>query len=142
MIETIMTEKIGVPRIELIRYRRVYRSPMRKLEATSTEELRTPLDEADEAKAAKWLMVALANKDDVLVTTLAERYGISQSTIYHRLDRLDKQPLADAMWDKPKSVRPPKLSSEQRAEVETWMDRSPRDFGYDAEEWTAEHLHN
>lgn len=49
---------------------------MRKLEQISTEKLKTALDDDDEAKAAKRLMVALAYKDDVRAETLAERYGI------------------------------------------------------------------
>lgn len=113
---------------------------MRKLEQISTEELRTALDDADEAKAAKRLMVAIAYKDGVHVETLVERYGIPQSTIYYWLDRLEKQPLADALRDEPRPGRPPKLSEEHRAEVETWLEGSPQDVGLDADEWTSELL--
>lgn len=59
---------------------------MRKLEGISTERLRTALDDADEAKAATRLVVALAYKDGVHVETLVERYGIPQSTIDDWLD--------------------------------------------------------
>lgn len=131
--------KIAVGRgIKVVRRLRPYHSPMRKLEGISTERLRTALDDADEAKAATRLVVALAYKDGVHVETLVERYGIPQSTIDDWLDRLENQPLADALRDEPRPGRPPKLSAEQRVEVETWLDGSPRDVGYDSEEWTAE----
>lgn len=113
---------------------------MNKLEGISTEKLWIALDDADEAKAVKRLMVALAYKDGVDVDTISERYGIPPSTIYYWLDRLENQPMADALQDKPRPGRPPKLSTEQRVEVETWLEGSPRDVGYDAEVWTAEHL--
>lgn len=97
------------------------------MERISTEHLRTAFNDADEATAATRLMVALIYTDGVPVTTLAERYGSPQYTIYDWLDRPGSRPIADALQDEPRPGRPPKLSSEQRAEVETWMDNSPRD---------------
>lgn len=111
---------------------------MRKSETISTEELRTALDDADEARAAKRLVVALAYKDSVHVETPVERYGIPQSAIYCWLDRLENQPLADALQEETRPGRSPKVSTERRVEVETWLDTSPRAFGYLVEKWSAD----
>lgn len=92
---------------------------MRKLDGLPADHLRAALDEAQDAKAAKRLMVALAYKDGVGVDTISERYGIPQSTIYYWLDRLENRPTADALRDGPRPGRPPKLSTDQRVEVET-----------------------
>lgn len=64
---------------------------MSKRDGLQADHLRAALDEAEDAKATKRLMVALAYKDGVDVTTLAERYSISQSTIYYWLARLENQ---------------------------------------------------
>lgn len=113
---------------------------MCKREGITTERLRTALNDADDAKAAKRLMVTLAYIDGGAVMTLAERYGNPLSTIWNWLECFENQPVADALEDEPRPGRPPKLSTEHRAEVETGMDGSPRDIYYDAEEGTVEHL--
>lgn len=66
-------------------------------------------------------MVVLADTDGGPVETLAGRYGIPRSTIYYWLDRLEKQQVADAVQDEPRTGRPPKLSTEQAVEVETGL---------------------
>lgn len=83
------------------------------------------LDDTDEAKAAKRLMVVLVYKDGVPGETIAEQDGLSRSTIFYSLDRLENHLLADAQQDESRSGRPPKLSSVQRVEVDTWLDSSP-----------------
>lgn len=113
---------------------------MSKLDDLSGESLREALAEADEAKSAKRLVVALAYKDGVAVDTIAARYGIPQSTIYYWLDRFENQSIADALRDEPRPGRPPKLTEEQRETVETWLDSPPEEFGHDAEAWQADDL--
>lgn len=114
---------------------------MGKLENVSSETLRSALADAETAKAAKRLVVALAYKDGVDVTVIAARYGVPQSTIYYWLDRFDEQPLAEALEDEPRPGRPPKLSDEQRRTVESWL-QSPSEALDEAngESWTAERL--
>ena len=48
---------------------------MNKLEAVDPDSLRAALAEADNPKAVKRLMIALAYRDGVPVETLSERYG-------------------------------------------------------------------
>ena len=113
---------------------------MRNLQQLSADRLREELSAVDDAKAAKRLMVALAYKDGVHVETISARYGIPQSTIYYWLDRLDSQPIAEALEDEPRPGRPPKLTDEQRETVESWLDDAPEAYGYEAETWRAEDL--
>lgn len=113
---------------------------MTKLDAVPVEALREALEAADDAKAAKRLMVALAYKDGVAVDTIASRYGIPQSTVYYWLDRFETQSIPAALEDEPRPGRPPKLTAEQRTTVDSWLDESPQAFGYDAERWRAADL--
>lgn len=113
---------------------------MSKLEGIDSDRLRTALRDAETPKAAKRLMVALAYKDGVNVKVLAARYGIPQSTIYYWLDRFDTQPLAEALEDDARPGRPPKLSADQRATVESWLESPPEDADGEPEAWTAERL--
>jgi transposase len=110
---------------------------MTKLEDVSADHLRELLANAESAKAAKRLMVALAYKNSVSVNELTERYGFAQSTIYYWLDRLDTEQIEDALRDAPKPGRPPKLSEAEREQAAAWLEKSPETFGYDAESWTA-----
>ena len=43
----------------------------------------------------------------------------------------------DALRTRPRSGRPPKLDAEQAAQVLAWIDRSPCEFGFPTERWTA-----
>lgn len=109
---------------------------MGKLEDVPAATLRDALDGAEDPKAVKRLMVALAYKDGVDVGTLSDRYGIPQSTVYHWLDRLETDPVETAVTDDPRPGRPPKLSADQRATVASWLRAPPRERGLDAEEWS------
>lgn len=113
---------------------------MSKLENTSIDDLRAALSRVEEAKAAIRLMTAIAYKDGVPVATVSERYGIPRSTVYYWLDRVEAQPLDDALTDQPRPGRPPALSAEERETVESWLAASPDAHGLDAEEWTPKLL--
>lgn len=65
---------------------------MSKLDGPPSDHLRTALDEAEDAKAAKRLMVALAYKDGVDVDTISERYDISnrRSTTGSIISRINR----------------------------------------------------
>lgn len=100
---------------------------MTKLDSVDPDELRSALETAESAKAAKRLVVALAYLDGVDVGTIQERYGFAQSTIYYWLDRIDTRPLEDALEDESRPGRPAKLSDEQLAEVESLLDEASDD---------------
>lgn len=109
---------------------------MGKLEEFDVDQLQAALEEVTSAKGAKRLMVALAYKDGVDVGVLSGRYSIPQSTIYYWLDRFEERGLEEALEDEHRPGRPPKLTAEQRAEVESWVANPPAE----AEEWDAQRL--
>lgn len=113
---------------------------MGKLDGVAIATLRDELAHAEGAKEAKRLMVAIAYGDGVGVATLSDRYGIPESTIYYWLDRFEERPVEEATTDDSSPGRPPRLTAEQQAVVEDWLDRSPRDAGIEAAEWTPELL--
>ncbi|TSD08900.1 helix-turn-helix domain-containing protein [Haloglomus irregulare] len=112
---------------------------MTKLGSVPLEELHAELESVESAKGAKRLMVAIAYKDGVDVETIAARYAIPQSTIYYWLDRLDKEPLSEALEDDNRPGRPSKLSPEQRATVADWVDKDAA-TGSPERNWTAREL--
>lgn len=110
---------------------------MGKLDHRSAAALRNALSDAETAKAATRLMVALAYKDGVPVTTLSERYGIPASTLYYWLNRIAEEQIAEAITDEPRPGRPPALDPAQRDALAAHLGDSPREQGYEAAEWTA-----
>ena len=88
---------------------------MGDIEGVTAAALRGALETAEEPKAVKRLMIALAYLDGVSVGTLVERYGIPQSTVYSWLDRFEERPLADALRDDDRPGRPPKLGPDDRS---------------------------
>ena len=111
---------------------------MDKLDDVSSDTLREKLDAVEDVKAAKRLMVALAYKDGVAVSTLADRYGIPKSTLYYWLDRLDEQPVETAVEDDDRPGRPSALDADDRRALFEAVEGAPDDYGYDAEAWTPE----
>ncbi|WP_227356541.1 helix-turn-helix domain-containing protein [Haladaptatus salinisoli] len=110
---------------------------MTHLENTSVSELREALDDAEEVRATKRLMVAIAYKQGVTQTDLAEWYGLSRKTVYNWLRRFEEDAIRSAASDESRPGRPPKLGPEERAEVRQLLAESPENAGYDAEEWSS-----
>lgn len=111
---------------------------MSKLEGVDVGDLQAALEEAEDAKATKRLMVALDYKDGEPVSVIADRYGIPQSTVYYWLDRFEERSLADAASDDDRPGRPSELSEAQRTELADTIAEPPAESGYDASEWTPE----
>ena len=113
---------------------------MPDIEGVTASELRGALATAETPKAVKRLMVGIAYLDGIPVGTLVERYGIPQSTVYSWLDRFEKRPLADALYDDDRPGRPPKLDADERTELASHLADPPAEFGFEEPAWTAELL--
>ena len=113
---------------------------MADLEGITASELRGELKTADDPKAVKRLMVALAYLDGVSVGTLVDRYGFPQSTVYSWLDRFEERSLDEALHDDDRPGRPPKLAADQRETLAERLRQPPDEFGLDAAAWTPELL--
>jgi transposase len=108
------------------------------LDDVDPDELRRALADAESAKEAKRLVVALDYLDDVAVSTLAERYGIPRSTLYYWLDRFESEPISEAITDEDRPGRPRKLDAEDRRRLRDHLDEVPTEYGYDDDQWTPE----
>jgi transposase len=111
---------------------------MGEIDGVTAAELRAALEAAEDPKAVKRLVVALAYLDGVPVGTLVERYGVPQSTVYSWLDRFEERPLADALRDDDRPGRPPKLDPTERERLADHLAGPPGEFGFDAASWTPE----
>lgn len=111
---------------------------MTKLDGIDPDDLRRSLSNADSAKAAKRLVVALDYLDDVPVSTLAKRYGIPRSTLYYWLDRFEEEPIQQAITDEDRPGRPRKLDDDDRRRLQRHLRDEPNSHGVEATEWTPE----
>jgi transposase len=113
---------------------------MNKLEDVDPDALRAALADADDAKTAKRLMIALAYRDGTPVETLSERYGVPKSTIYYWLDRFEERPIPEAIEDEERPGRPSKLDADERDRLARAIGQPPSEYGLGDGEWTPEAL--
>jgi transposase len=110
---------------------------MDHLDEISVEELQDALDNVAGNKPTQRLLAAIAYKNGVTQTELAEWYGTGRRTIYSWLMRLDTdEPLEAAVTDAHRTGRKRKLSEEQHQEFHHTVHEPPTEVGYDAPAWT------
>jgi transposase len=107
------------------------------LDNISIEELQDALDSVDGKKPTQRLLAAIAYKNDVSQTELAEWYGVQRRTIYSWLKRLDTdESLEKAVSDNKRTGRKRKLSEAQQEEFEEAVREPPGEVGINAPAWT------
>ena len=112
-------------------------SVMDHLNEISVEELQEALGNVDGNKPTQRLLAAIAYKNGVTQTELAEWYDTERKTIYNWLNRLDTDdPLEQAVTDTHRSGRKRKLSQTQQEEFEQTVHDSPQAIGCDVPAWT------
>ncbi len=110
---------------------------MDHLDEISVEELHDALDDVDGNKPTQRLLAAIAYKNGVTQTELAEWHDTGRRTIYSWLMRFDTdEPLAQAVSDAHRSGRKRKLSELQQEEFEQSVHGPPEEVGIDAPAWT------
>jgi transposase len=109
---------------------------MAHLEDVSVEDLQRALAEVEEKKPTQRLMAAIAYKNGVTQTELAEWYDVQRRTIYSWLTRLDDGPLTHAVYDDERSGRPRKLTDDQQVQVREVLHEQPTEYGFDEPTWT------
>lgn len=109
---------------------------MAKLEDVSVADLHEALDAAVGKKETQRLMLAILYKQGPSVPMLSDWFDMRERTVYDWFDRLEAEPLDEAIHDKPRPGRPPKLTDEQRATFEAALDDAPPDHGIEASAWT------
>jgi transposase len=110
---------------------------MEHLNEVAVEELQEALDSVDGNKPTQRVLAAIAYKNGVTQTELAEWYDTERRTIYNWLKRFDTdEPLERAVSDDHRSGRKRKLSEKQQREFERTVNESPQAIGLDAPAWT------
>ncbi|WP_424004743.1 helix-turn-helix domain-containing protein [Haloarcula salina] len=110
----------------------------RRPETVSVEELRSYLREVEGKTATQRITVGINHKEGVSQTELADWYDVSRTTIHNwlnRLERLEDEPPEAVIYDEKRPGRPPKLDDCQQRQLTEVLTESPREVGFDAEEW-------
>ncbi len=109
---------------------------MDHLDEISVEELQDALN-VEGKKPTQRLLAAIAYKNSVTQTELAEWYDVQRRTIYSWLKRLDTdESLEQAVTDDHRSGRKRKLSEKEQQEFEEAVHDSPEEVGVNAPAWT------
>lgn len=111
---------------------------MDHLEDISLEDLQQALARVEGKKPTMRLLAAIAYKNGVTQTELADWYGVQRRTIYSWLKRLEDPRIENAVRDAHRSGRPRKLTDEQRSSLEQTLHEPPEPSGDDAVVWTPE----
>ena len=84
-------------------------------------------------KPTQRLLAAIAYKNGVIQTELAEWYGVQRRTIYSWLKRLDtEESLEQAVTNTHRSIKNWKLSGKEEEQSEATVHESPEEVGLDA----------
>ena len=111
---------------------------MSHLEEVSISDLQAALDRAEGKKPTQRLITAIAYKNGVTQTELAEWYGVQRRTIYNWLTRFDEREIESAIRDDDRSGRPRKLTPDQQAELYDALGGDPETVDIDASAWSPE----
>lgn len=110
---------------------------MARLESVSTDALEEALDAVDGKKETIRLVAALIYKRGPSVPMIAEWLNVREATIYRWFDRMESEPLREAVQDRPRPGRPPKLSESARETFEEVVREPPTASGFDRDHWTT-----
>ncbi|MFB6354379.1 MAG: helix-turn-helix domain-containing protein [Halobacteriales archaeon] len=111
---------------------------MARLEDVPVEELEAAFVELEDYREARRLLAAIIYQRGPSVPMLAEWLDVREATIYRWFDRLEAEPIDEAVRDDPRPGRPAKLSDDERARFEAALEEPPEAAGYDAAAWTPD----
>lgn len=110
---------------------------MEHFEEISVEQLQDALDNVEGKKPTQRLLAAIAYKNGVTQTELAEWHDVQRRTIYSWLTRFDTdEPLEQAAVDANRSGRKRKLSEKQQQAFEETVRDPPTEVGIEAPAWS------
>lgn len=110
---------------------------MKHLTDVSVGDLQRALAEVDDSKPTQRLLAAIAYKNGITQSELAEWFDVERKTIYNWLTRLESQDIGTAIRDAPRSGRPRKLSVDQLEELDSLLHDAPPDVEYGVAAWTT-----
>jgi len=110
---------------------------MDHLDEISVKELQDALNNVDGNKPTQRLLAAIAYKNGVTQTELAEWHNTGRRTIYSWLKRLDTdESLEQAVTDDKRTGRKRKLSASEQKNFQETVHEPPEKAGIDAPAWT------
>lgn len=104
------------------------------LESVDRNDLHKKLDEIAD-KPTQRLMTALLYKVGFSAPTIADWFNMRGNTLYDWFDRLDAEPIDQAIYDDAPPGRPPALDDQQKQQLKDVLHESPREIGYDEPAW-------
>lgn len=111
---------------------------MEHLTEITVEQLQEALDKTDEKTPAQRLIAAIAYKNGITQSELADWFDVERKTIYNWLTRLEDRDLERAIYDVDRPGRPRKLTEEQLDELEEILHNPPTAVGYDVPAWMTD----
>ncbi len=110
---------------------------MARLHNRTVDELEEVLDRLEGNREVQRLIAALIYKRGPSVPAIADWLDKREATVYKWFDRLESEPIEQAVKDRQRSGRPRKLRGDDRAEFELALENSPEKVGYTTSEWTV-----
>lgn len=109
---------------------------MARLEEISIEELEDTLVEIEGYREAQRLIAAIIYKRGPSVPMLAAWLDKREATIYEWFNRLEAEPIEEAIRDEPRPGRPTKLADDEWETFGALIQKPPEEAGVDAPAWS------
>jgi|AntRauMinimDraft_4_1070384.scaffolds.fasta_scaffold01830_1 transposase len=109
---------------------------MTRLENISVGEFEEALEDATGKTETQRLLVAIIYKRGPSVPMIAEWLDMRPQTIYEWFDRLEAEPIGQAIRARERPGRPPKLTAADRDKFQEAVQNPPTEAGYDQHAWT------
>lgn len=106
------------------------------LDEIGVDALQEALDQLDDPDPAVRLVAAIAAKNGVTQSELAEWFDVERKTVYNWLSRLDGEDLVGSVRDEDRPGRARKLDGEELAALREALRDSPSAAGLDTPAWT------
>ena len=110
---------------------------MARLENVSVEDLEAALDNATGKRETQRLMVAIIYKRGPSAPMIAEWLDTREQTLYRWFDRIEEEPIEQAVQDRQRPGRPTKLTDADKEEFQEYVQNPPTEAGYDQPAWTT-----
>jgi transposase len=107
----------------------------------SVKELKRMYKGEKDQKVKMRILCAIHRKSGDTLFEITEKTQISKSTIHDHLKRF-KQGSKEALFDKKRPGKPPKLSLAQRKRLDSVLLRNPKEFGYEVDVWSTKLIMN
>jgi transposase len=111
---------------------------MAKLETVSTADLEASLSELCGGLEPERVVAAIIYKRGPSVPMIADWLDVQEQTVYRWFDRLEDEPIEQAIQHRPRPGRPSKLGDAAHEEFLEALSESPEVAGYDRSAWTID----